>query len=79
MKISYDEDSDSLYIRLTDKEPDDSFDMDGVIVHLDYWGDICGMEWYENASEHVDLALLDVRGLPKNPGRGGPRSEKEQE
>ncbi len=71
MKIIYDEDADALYIRLTDKETDESFDVgDGVILHMDYWGGICGMEW-ENASEEVDLSRLDVSGLPQEPGSGG--------
>ena len=70
MKISYDEGEDYLYIGLSDKEATEWHDIDSVVIHLDYWGDICGMEWNENASEKVDLSRLDVEGIPKEPRRG---------
>lgn len=72
MKITYHEDTDSLYLRLNNEEPYNAHEItDDWIVHLDSRGNICLMEWTKDASKQVHLSRVEVEGLPEGPGRVG--------
>ncbi len=64
MKISYHKDTDSLYIHLSDVLTAESEEVaDDTVLHFDEDGNVTGMEIYGEASEKVDLSMVDVVGL----------------
>lgn len=64
MRLSYHQDTDSLYIHLTEKPGADVVEVsDGVVVDVDENGTPVGIDIDANASEIVDLSKLEVEGL----------------
>jgi uncharacterized protein YuzE len=64
MRISYHEDTDSLYIHLKDTPTVESEEVaPGTVLHFDEDGNVTGIEIYSEASETVDLSTLEVPGL----------------
>lgn len=63
MRLSYHQDTDSLYIHLTEKPGADVVEVsDGVVVDVDENGTPVGIE-LEHASARTDLSKLEVDGL----------------
>lgn len=63
MKIEYDRDTDSLYIKLRDVRAIDAKEVEpGVIFDFDANGKVVGID-FENASEFTDVD--DLPSLPK--------------
>ena len=64
MKLHYYADTDSLYIELSERPGADSREVvEGVVLDLDATGVVVGID-IDHASAHLDLASLDVTGLP---------------
>lgn len=63
MKISYFEDTDTLYIAFCDDSIVESHDFDeNTILDLDAQGKVCAIT-FEHASQRTDLSHLVVEGL----------------
>lgn len=63
MKISYFEDTDTLYIEFRDSGIADSKDLDeNTILDLDTNGNVCAIT-FEHASERTDVNHLTVEGI----------------
>ncbi|MFB6259956.1 MAG: DUF2283 domain-containing protein [Thiohalorhabdaceae bacterium] len=68
MKLEYYEDTDSLYIHLSDKPSTDSQEAaEGVVLDFDAEGHLAGID-IDQASEWVDLDELAFNRLPKAAG-----------
>jgi uncharacterized protein YuzE len=64
MKLSYDQEIDSLYIDLNERPSADSREIqDGVVIDVDAQGRIVGID-IQHASEVLDLATLETQSLP---------------
>ncbi len=64
MKLSYDRETDSLYIDLNSRPSADSREIqDGVVIDVDAKGKIVGID-IQHASEILDLATLEADSLP---------------
>ena len=64
MRLSYDPDTDALYIHFREIAGSDVEEIaPGVVVDLDNEGKIVGMEILD-ASESVDLTKLETRAFP---------------
>lgn len=64
MKISYHDDTDSLYVHLNGAPTAESEEVaDGTVIHFGEDGEITGIEVYADASEKVDLSSVELRGL----------------
>lgn len=64
MKISYHEDTDSLYVHLNENSTAESEEVaPDTVVHFDDNGNISGIEIYSKASEKVNLDQVEVIGL----------------
>lgn len=64
MKISYHDDTDSLYVHLNGAPTAESEEVaDGTVIHFGENGGVTGIEVYAGASEKVDLSSVELRGL----------------
>lgn len=64
MKISYHEDTDSLYISLSSTPTTESEEVaESTVLHFDEDGDVAGLEIYSEASEKVDLSSIETLGV----------------
>ena len=64
MRLSYDPETDSLYIHLVERPGADSNEVaDGVVLDFDEAGGIVGID-VQHASQHVDITKLLVNRLP---------------
>ena len=77
MRLSYHQETDSLYIHLTGKPGEDVVEIsDGVVVDVDEQGVPVGIDVDADASKVVDLSRLEVEGLRLNLGLEGLRRSK---
>ena len=64
MKLSYDPETDSLYINLNARPSADSQEVaDGVVLDVDAEGQPVGID-IQHASRTLDLSTLETRSLP---------------
>ncbi len=64
MKLHYYEDTDSLYIDLSDRVSADSRELsDGFVVYYDAEGHVVGFD-IQHASQHMDLSRIETAHLP---------------
>jgi uncharacterized protein YuzE len=64
MRLSYHQETDSLYIHFTEKPGADVVEVsDGVVVDVDEHGVPVGIDIDANASKIVDLSRLETDGL----------------
>lgn len=64
MRISYHEDTNSLYVHLKDAPTLESEEIaPGTVAHFDEDGNVTGIEIYYDASEKADLSKVEVIGL----------------
>ena len=64
MKLSYDSDTDSLYLDFNGRPSADSREIqDGIVVDVDAAGQIVGID-IQHASKVIDLATLETGSLP---------------
>jgi uncharacterized protein YuzE len=64
MKLSYDQQTDSLYIHLADRPSVDSDEVaNGVVLDFDVNGALVGVD-VQHASSRADIATLDLTNLP---------------
>jgi uncharacterized protein YuzE len=64
MTITYDQETDMLYIELVDRPSTESEEAQpGLVLDFDEAGRVVGLE-FEHASEKVDLTRLESRRLP---------------
>ncbi len=63
MKVSYFEDTDTLYIEFRDSSISDSKDLDeNTILDVDVNGNVCAIT-FEHASQRTDVSHLIVEGI----------------
>lgn len=63
MKVSYFEDTDTLYIEFTNKDIVESRDLDeNTILDVDAEGNVCAIT-FEHASRRTDVSHLTVEGI----------------
>ncbi|HEX9757352.1 MAG TPA: DUF2283 domain-containing protein [Nitrospiria bacterium] len=63
MKVSYFEDTDTLYIELLDSDIAESKDLDeNTILDVDAEGNVCAIT-FEHASQRTDVRNLIVEGM----------------
>lgn len=63
MKISYFEDTDTLYIEFRDSEIVESKDLDeNTVLDMDAQGNVCAIT-FEHASQRTDVRHLTVEGI----------------
>ena len=75
MRLSYHQETDSLYIHLTEKPGADVVEIsDGVVIDVDEQGVPVGID--ADASKVVDLSRLEVEGLRLNLGLENVRQSK---
>ncbi|MGZ8159221.1 MAG: DUF2283 domain-containing protein [Methylobacter sp.] len=66
MKLSYDKETDSLYIHLSDTASVDSAEVaDGVVLDFDGNGTLVGID-VQHASEKTDIQSVSLLHLPLN-------------
>ena len=64
MKSHYYQDTDSLYIELSDKPSSDSQEVkSGIVLDFDADGNLIGID-IDRASKRVDLSRLEAESLP---------------
>ncbi|MBA3390109.1 MAG: DUF2283 domain-containing protein [Actinomycetota bacterium] len=64
MRISYHEDTDSLYIHLSDRATDESEEIaPDTVAHFDQDGELTGIEFYSEFGEKFGLEAVEVSGL----------------
>ena len=64
MKLSYDRETDSLYIDLNARPSVDSREIqDGLVIDFDAKGQVVGID-IQHASEILDLATQETESLP---------------
>jgi len=64
MRLSYDPETDSLYIHLTEKASKDSDEVaDGVVLDFDENGGLVGID-VQHASLHADISRLMLSRMP---------------
>lgn len=72
MKISYHDDTDSLYVHLNGVPTAESEEVaDGTVIHFGEDGGVTGIEVYADASEKVDLSSVELRGLENRRAPSG--------
>lgn len=63
MKVSYFEDTDTLYIEFSNKDIAESRDLDeNTILDVDAEGNVCAIT-FEHASRRTDVSHLTVEGI----------------
>jgi uncharacterized protein YuzE len=66
MKLSYDKETDSLYIHLSDTPSADSDEVaDGVVLDFDSKGVLVGID-VQHASQKTDIQSISLSHLPLN-------------
>lgn len=66
MKLSYDKETDSLYIHLSNTPSVDSDEVaDGVVLDFDSKGTLVGID-VQHASEKTDIQSISLSHLPLN-------------
>ena len=69
MRLSYNQETESLYIHLTEEPGADVVEIsDGVVIDVDAQGVPVGIDVDAGASKVVDLSRLEVEGLRLNLG-----------
>jgi uncharacterized protein YuzE len=69
MKLSYDRETDSLYIDLNSRPSADSREVEeGIVIDVDAKGKIVGID-IQHASQVLDLSTLDAESLPVSMAR----------
>ena len=64
MRIEYFPETDSLYIELADRPGSDTREIEeGIVLDVDEHGRVVGLD-IDQASKHLDLRKLSLRGLP---------------
>ncbi|MGI8860707.1 MAG: DUF2283 domain-containing protein [Rubrobacteraceae bacterium] len=64
MRISYHEDTDSLYLHLSDRATDESEEIaPDTVAHFDQDGELTGIEFYSDFGEKFGLEAVEVTGL----------------
>lgn len=64
MRLSYDPDTDSLYIHLTERPSTDSEEVaEGVVLDFDENGGLVGVD-VQHASKHADISRLILNKVP---------------
>ncbi len=64
MRISYHEDTDSLYLHLSDRATDESEEIaPDTVAHFDQDGELTGIEFYSDFGEKFGLEAVKVTGL----------------
>ncbi len=64
MRISYHEDTDSLYLHLSDRATDESEEIaPDTVAHFDQDGELTGIEFYSEFGEKFGLEAVEVSGL----------------
>lgn len=64
MRINYHEDTDSLYIHLSEKPTDESEEIaPDTVAHFDQDGELTGLEFYSDFGEKFGLEAVEVSGL----------------
>ena len=64
MRLSYDPETDSLYIHMTERAGADSDEVvEGVVLDFDAQGGLVGID-VQHASQHVDFSRLLVDHMP---------------
>lgn len=64
MKFHYYQDTDSLYIELSEKKSSDSKEVaPGVVLDFDSKGQLVGID-VDHASKHINLSRLETEGVP---------------
>ena len=64
MKISYHEDTDSLYVCFSLEPTEESEEVGpDTVLHFDADGEVTGIEFYAESSEKVDVSRIQVAGL----------------
>jgi uncharacterized protein YuzE len=67
MKFHYDQDTDSLYIELSERVSADSDEVaPGVVLDFDAEGRVVGID-IDHASKVVDLSKMETESLPVTP------------
>lgn len=71
MKLSYDDQTDSLYIDLASRPSAESRELAaGIVADFDSEGRIVGLD-IEHASRHLDLSSVETECLPSVRARAG--------
>jgi uncharacterized protein YuzE len=64
MRLSYDPETDSLYIHLNDNPSQDSDEVaEGVVLDFDSAGGLVGID-VQHASQHADISRLMLNKMP---------------
>lgn len=64
MRLSYDPETDSLYIHLIERPSKDSDEVaDGVVLDFDENGGLVGID-VQHASQHADISRLMLNKMP---------------
>lgn len=64
MRISYHEDTDSLYVHLGDRLTAESEEIaPDTVAHFDEEGELTGVEFYADARNKVDLSTVETFGF----------------
>ncbi len=64
MRISYHEDTDSLYIHLSNRATDESEEIaPDTVAHFDQTGELTGIEFYSDFGMKFGLEAVEVSGL----------------
>jgi len=64
MRLSYDPETDSLYIHLIERPSKDSNEVaDGVVLDFDENGGLVGID-VQHASQHADISRLMLNKMP---------------
>lgn len=66
MRLSYDKDTDSLYVHFSERAGTAAREVaDGVVIDIDEHGAIVGLD-IEHASQKLDLTTVETTSLPLN-------------
>lgn len=64
MRVSYHEDTDSLYIHFAERMSVESEEVaPETVLDFDEHGNVTGIEFYSEASERIELSSVEVSGL----------------
>jgi uncharacterized protein YuzE len=67
MKFDYYQDTDSLYIELSDREAADSREVaPNIVFDYDNEGNVVGIDVYQYASTFIDLDSLEAHSVPRH-------------
>jgi uncharacterized protein YuzE len=67
MKFDYYQDTDSLYIELSEREAVDSHEVaPNIVFDYDTEGNVVGIDVYQYASKFIDLDSLEAHSVPRH-------------